>query len=243
MPRRPQARPEDPRPLHLHEEILLLALHDEKGTFHSSMYSYALAGAVITELLLEGRLQVVHGRGKRRYLEVANPTPTGDPVLDHALHRVEGSGRREQVSRWVSRLATERRPSLAHRVAEDLVEAGVLDRHEGRILGIFRRIRFPAVSQDGRGQDPEEALAARLEAALRGDEEPEPRTAVVLALAHSAGILRHNVDRPPEGAEEAPGGAGADGREERPATPSRSPGGHDGRHGGGVGVGSGEGRT
>ena len=190
MPRRPQARP-----LHLHEEILLLALHDEKGTFHSSMYSYALAGAVVTELLLEGRLQVVHGRGKRRYLEVASPDPTGDPVLDHALHRVEGSGRREQVSRWVSRLATERRPSLAHRVAEDLVEAGVLDRQEGRILGIFRRVRFPAVSQDGRGQDPEEALVARLEVALRGDEDPEPRTAVVLALAHSAGILRHNVDR------------------------------------------------
>jgi len=32
------------------------------------MYPYALAGAVVTELLLEGRLQVVHGRGKRRYL-------------------------------------------------------------------------------------------------------------------------------------------------------------------------------
>jgi golgi phosphoprotein 3 len=178
------------RPLHLHEEMLLLALHDDKGSFHSGMYSYALAGAVITELLLEGRLRVVPGRGKRRYLEVADPAPTEDPVLDHALERVAGSGRREQVKRWVSRLATERRPKLAHRVAEDLVEAGVLDREEGRILGIFRRVRFPAARQD-----PEDELRARLEDALMADAEPEPRTAVALALANSAGLLRHNFDR------------------------------------------------
>jgi golgi phosphoprotein 3 len=179
-----------PRDLHLHEEILLLALHDEKGSFHSSMHSFALAGAVVTELLLDGRLRVVEGRRKRRYLEVADPTPTGDPVLDHPLGRVEAGSRREQVARWVTRLARERRPSLAHRVAEDLVEAGVLDRQEGRILGIFRRVRFPTAHPD-----PEDALVARLEAALERDEDPEPRTAVVLALAHSAGILRPNLDR------------------------------------------------
>jgi len=68
-------------------------------------------------------------------------------------------------------------------VAEDLVEAGVLDRQEGRILGIFRRVRFPAPAQH-----PEDALVARLETALQRDEDPEPRTAVVLALAYSAGI-------------------------------------------------------
>jgi Golgi phosphoprotein 3 len=178
------------RPLHLHEEILLLALHDEKGSFHTSLHPYALAGAAITELLLDGRLTVVPGRGKRRYLEVSDDAPTGDPVLDHVLARVAESRRREQLSRWVSRLATERRPSLAHRVAEDLVEAGVLDREEGRILGLFRRVRFPAAQQD-----PEDALVARLREALEAPGEPDPRTAVVLALAHSAGILRHNLDR------------------------------------------------
>ena len=29
----------------LHEQVLLLALHDEKGTTHRTMFQYALAGA------------------------------------------------------------------------------------------------------------------------------------------------------------------------------------------------------
>ncbi len=179
-----------PRPLHLQEELLLLALHDEKGSFHGSMHAYALAGAVVTELLLEGRLRVAQGKRKRRYLELVDPSPTGDPVLDHALARIATHPRREQISRWVSRLATERRPSLAHRVAEDLVQAGILVREEGRILGIFRRVRFPTARHD-----PEAALVARLTAALQSEADPDPRTAVVLALGHSAGLLRPNLDR------------------------------------------------
>ena len=40
--------------LHLHEQLMLLALRDEKGTLESkaSMYSFALGGALLAELSL-----------------------------------------------------------------------------------------------------------------------------------------------------------------------------------------------
>ena len=43
--------------LHLHEQLMLLALRDEKGTLESKalMYGYALGGAILAELSLRGR--------------------------------------------------------------------------------------------------------------------------------------------------------------------------------------------
>ena len=39
--------------LRLHEEVLLLALKDDKGTPYAAQYGLALGGAVLAELLLD----------------------------------------------------------------------------------------------------------------------------------------------------------------------------------------------
>ena len=46
--------------LRLHEQIMLLALRDEKGTleFRAGMYPYALGGAILSELVLEGCIAI-----------------------------------------------------------------------------------------------------------------------------------------------------------------------------------------
>ena len=49
----------------LHEEIMLLALHDDKGTIASENYPYAIGGAVMADLLLSGRLRVDEERKKK----------------------------------------------------------------------------------------------------------------------------------------------------------------------------------
>lgn len=180
-------------PLRMYEEIALLSLHDEKGTFQGSLDSYALAGAVVTELVLLGRLRMARGKRRKTFLEVADPTPTGDPVLDAAVERIGGARRRGQASTWVGRLASQRKPTLRESAARALVERGLLVREEGRVLGIFRRVRYPMT--DG---GPEAALIQRLRSAL-DDTAPvpeDPRSAVILALAHGAGILDHVFDKP-----------------------------------------------
>ena len=53
--------------LHLYEEIMLLALRDEDGTVASgAMYSYAVGGAILAELLLKQRLCIEEPRKRKK---------------------------------------------------------------------------------------------------------------------------------------------------------------------------------
>jgi golgi phosphoprotein 3 len=174
--------------LHLYEEVLLLAVHDRKGTFHGSMHSYALAGAMVTELVILERLRVVEESRKRSFLEASNLKPTGDPLLDEVLERVGSAKRRAQIRTWVGRIAGIRR--LRHRAAERLVERGLLGREEGRILGVFPRVRYPTADPE-----PEAALVAAMRRTLVDDSPPDPHMAVLVSLTASSGILRHLLDR------------------------------------------------
>ena len=74
-------------PLHLHEEIMLLALRDKEGTVElGSMYGYALGGAILAELLLAGRISVEDG--KRKLIDLVNDAAIGEPVIDDCLRKV-----------------------------------------------------------------------------------------------------------------------------------------------------------
>ena len=87
----------------LPEELLLLALHDEKGSVipaAAPVLNGALVGAVLMELGLQGRLREDADGG----LQV-DMTPTGDPILDEAVQRVGDSDRPRTASYWVGRLA------------------------------------------------------------------------------------------------------------------------------------------
>jgi hypothetical protein len=51
------------QPLFLHEEIMLLALRDETGVMESgAWYSFAMGGAILSELLLAGRVEIDGGK-------------------------------------------------------------------------------------------------------------------------------------------------------------------------------------
>lgn len=179
-------------PLRMYEEIALLSLHDEKGNFQGSMNAYALAGAVVTELVLLERLHITKGKRKQTFLEVSDASPIGDELLDGVVARIAGARRRARASSWVGRLASQNKPTLRQGAADALVERGLLVREEGRVLGIFRRVRYPMA--DG---GPEAALIERLRTAL-DDHAPvpeDPRSAIILALAQSAGILGHVFEK------------------------------------------------
>ena len=56
--------------LHLHEEVLLLALRNDKGTVAGGvMYQQAVGGAILAELILEGRLST-ETEGRSTYVTV-----------------------------------------------------------------------------------------------------------------------------------------------------------------------------
>jgi hypothetical protein len=173
--------------LHLYEEILLLALHDEKGTVHfGASFAQAAGGAILAELLLDGYLEVV-AEGKTSRIRVRDAAPPDDPLLAACFDRVAQEDRARSASRWVQRFATTKQ--LKERVAARLVERRILRREEAKVLLVFSRTVYP--ERDAR---PEREVVARLRRAVNGSGPVTPRTVVLLALAHHTGLLKRAVE-------------------------------------------------
>lgn len=178
----------DQADLHLHEQLMLLALRDEKGTLESkaSMYSFALGGAILAELSIAGRIRVAPG--KRPLVDLVDRSPLGEPVLDECLEKVATAKRRAKAMTWVQRFAQIKR--LRHRVAEGLCRQGILRDSEDKVLLFFTRKLYPTIDPK-----PERRLVDRLRKVVFGDSTPDPQTATVAALANAAGLLAIHFDR------------------------------------------------
>ncbi len=177
------------RSLHLHEEVMLLALRNDKGTVAGGvMYQQAAGGAILAELMLEGRLRSVT-EGRSTYAVVQDSQPLGEPVLDECLQKVSSAKRRGKLLHWVQKFAGVKQ--LKHRAAAGLVDKGVLRATEDKVLLFFTRRTYPQL-------DPavEQRIIERLSEAIFSDASTvDARTTVLVALAHHAGLLRANFDK------------------------------------------------
>lgn len=174
-------------PLHLYEEITLLALRDEKGTLATGYACHAMAGAILAELLLEERISIAPGR--KKLINIIDAEPCDDPVINECLSKMRGAKRRASLAAWVSRLAGIKR--LHHKAARNLCRRQILKSAEGTVLLIFSRQVYPTVDPG-----PEKEILERLKSALLSDRaDVDPRTVVLIALANSTGLLRVNLGK------------------------------------------------
>jgi hypothetical protein len=153
----------------LRTDVFLLA-HDDAGRLIGSEAGVGagLAGATLIELLLAGRIAVAEGR-----LDVIDSALTGDEESDATLEAIAANtapcGPRAWVS-WISHGAYDR-------VAEQLAEAGVVQRTSARRLGLLpvQRCR-PAQDEDLI------RVRARVRYAIHGTQPPDPSTAALCGL-------------------------------------------------------------
>ncbi|MDF1755479.1 MAG: GPP34 family phosphoprotein [Verrucomicrobiales bacterium] len=172
--------------LFLYEEIMLLALRDEEGTFSGGFVELAVAGAVMAELLLENHVYVAEPR--RKLIDHNDPPPTGDPIIDECLEKITSAKRRAALSNWVPRLS--RIPKLRKKVAQRLCERGIVKSDEDKVLFVFPRTIYPEIDPE-----PEEEIMSRIKSAIFGnDTDLDPRTVILISLAHRTDLLRHNLD-------------------------------------------------
>lgn len=174
--------------LPLHEEILLLSLRDEKGTVPlETMYRHAIAGAILAELVLRGRVTIEDPDGKQLG-KVTNERRTGMPLVDECLERMAGDKHRP-MKYWVAKFAAIK--GLKHRVAERLCERGILREEEGKVLIVFSRRVYPET--DPR---PEHEIVERMRRAIFTDtRDIDPRTIVLISLAKATKVLKLLFDR------------------------------------------------
>jgi len=175
--------------LFLHEEIMLLALRDEKGTVTSGTnYTYGMGGAILAELLLGERLRLFTPK-KKPLAEAVGSGRFGDPVIDECLDKVRNAKKRASLETWVSRFVGVKK--LHHRVAEGLAKRGILRVETDRVLGIFSRKIYPEVDPG-----PEKRILARLRRVIfQGASDVDPRTVALVSLAHHTGLLKVAFDK------------------------------------------------
>ncbi len=171
------------------EDLLLLLLDDEKGAVTSAVpVPTLLGGALLVELAM-GEHAVVEKTSTWRSAKVKpvpGREPPADPVLADALTTIAEKER--AASTLVDRLGRGLRDVLADR----LVERGLLERREDKVLGLFRRTRWPAADRAH-----EDDVRRRLHAALVEGAEPDDRTAALAALLHAVDRAHKTVDRGP----------------------------------------------
>ncbi|MGW0939465.1 GOLPH3/VPS74 family protein [Streptomyces sp. NPDC002666] len=172
----------------LPEELLLLALDPRRGTPYcrNRILEYALAGAALAELELQGRVT-----GQRGEIQVVNPLEPPDPLLAALMRSLPAPGKGRSgvpAQGWVRRAGQ----PAGDMYLEAAVQRGVLLRETRRLLGLVPYHRHPAGPQSY-AVHVRERFAAAARAGL-----PDPRSRALASLVAAAGL-----DRQVSGAEVA----------------------------------------
>ncbi|GAA5170150.1 hypothetical protein GCM10023321_66830 [Pseudonocardia eucalypti] len=159
------------------EELLLLVYRLDGTAYGKTMeLDKALGGALLIELALDGRVDLVDKRLRPAAETAQRPA---HPELDQALALVEAKPRLPK--QLVDKLSV----GVRRRLSLGLVEAGVLTDESSRVLGIFPWRRYPVADPA-----PREDALRRLRAVVIEGAEPDPRTAALATLILAAGFTK-----------------------------------------------------
>lgn len=171
------------------EELVLLGLDDQTGALLPTPvmgFNYALAGAVIADLALAGRIDT-----DLQQLTVIRPEATGDALLDRALVMLATAPQPKSVSHWLG-VFSGQRAEMEDEALARLVARGILRRQDKKILWVFGTRRYPTVDNQERTE-----VKTRLSGLILGDDLPDPRDAVLISLLTACHLAQHIFAGPP----------------------------------------------
>lgn len=159
------------------EELFLLLTTDDGARKGSTARTYGLTGAVVTDLVLHGRIELSADKDPR--VTVIDPSPTGHPVLDPALARIV-----EKNGKKLSSVVQDTKLNPEKSIAAQLAAHGLIHIEEKSFLGI-KSAKYP--ERDG---SLELQLRARLSNVLQGAVQPTVADATLLSILHGAGVIK-----------------------------------------------------
>jgi hypothetical protein len=167
----------------LAEDLVLLLLDPGSGraVVDSTSLDRAIGGALLLELATRERI-TADGGGARARLSVADAAPTGDPLLDGALARLDKPLRAQKA---VERLARGTRAPVLERLAE----RGLVRKARSRLLGLLPITTWTP-------GDAAKELRGRAAAVLRDGARPEQQTALLISLVHAVKAEHKIVEGP-----------------------------------------------
>lgn len=167
--------------LNLIDQLTLLALDDEKGSFvvDSTSFYYALAGAVIMELALQTRIDLSGDK-----IVVRDKTLTGDTIIDRYFELIMKSEKDRKVKHWIQQIG-HKASKIRRDTIEKLIDDRILTKEENKILWVFTYNKYPA--QNSR---PENLLRSRLNDIIVHSHRPELKEIMLLNLIQSCNLQK-----------------------------------------------------
>jgi golgi phosphoprotein 3 len=172
--------------LSMAQELLLLALKDEKGTLaaSSTFVKVGLTGAMLLELILDGYLDVVEKK-----VVVRNPSIHPDPFREDVMLLIRESKKERKLKSWVHRLS-DKMPKLVKQMTTSLIAAGIVRHEKGKILWVFPHHKFPT-----HDPAPEMVIRRRIDDVVLGGSTPDDRTSALIALALACELTGELFDK------------------------------------------------
>ncbi len=165
------------------EELLLLTLDDETGSFHipsTANFRLALAGSILMDLAFMDRIDT-----DLKKLVVVDGTSTGTPIFDKALAMLKESPHPRSTAHWVDTIS-QGFSGLRELFIGSLVKKGVLEKREQKKLGIFKKQRY-FTTESGVKKE----IRDRIRHLVLDGDIPDPRDIVLITLVKSSDLIGH----------------------------------------------------
>lgn len=163
------------------EELLLQLTTPAGKLIAGSNADIGLAGALLTELALLGKVTVT----EKQRLATLDRAPTGDQILDDALALfVDKEGKKPKDV--LGKVAKKLRGRLYGRLAVE----GLVREEQRKILGLFPKTDWPLVNDAARAHTHRQMTEV-----LLGRAPADPRTAALISLIHAVDAVPRVFDR------------------------------------------------
>ncbi len=169
------------------EELILLALDDNSGSFHRMTnvnFNLALVGALLMDLALRDRIDV-----DLEHVFVINKDKTGDIFLDHILEVMahpETTGDTAKLVRYLYNSLE----YLKDKLLSSLEQKGIIKVSESKVLWLFKHRKYPVIDQR-----EEVEVLTRIRETVLTDIIPEPKDLALISLVNTCDLMDKIFDK------------------------------------------------
>jgi hypothetical protein len=166
----------------LFEEVLLLSIHQEKGTFIGwtvDRMKPALVGAVLAELALMGKIEATQSNR----LHLTDDSPVDDDLLNETLEQLKISEKERKFGFWVDSLS-QKPEKLRKQVIDRVIEKGFVAQEDDHLHWVV-----PSPLQPDGNASAKYSISQRLRGIILAQDTYEKRDIVLLSLLRACSLL------------------------------------------------------
>jgi golgi phosphoprotein 3 len=168
--------------LSLFEELLLLSIHEDKGTFIRSVQekiNTGLVGAILAELALLGVIQIQ----ENHRLHVGDVNSLEDDILNEALDAMKESEKDRKSGYWINAF-TQKPEKIRKRITERLIEKGIVTQEDDHLLWVI-----PSPMEPEKKASTKYWIKRRLRSIILASEPAEQRDIALLGVMKACDLL------------------------------------------------------